>query len=220
MPVAILMMMILLGCKKDKVVIDFNFDYVPIQSGLTLIYDVRDIFHDEALVPANDTNYYQIKTVVGESFIDDLNDTVYKLRRFIRQDPTEVWQIKDVWTIQNNGNRIELVEENLRLIDFVFPPSLNQRWDINALNNQDEKESQFLQVNVPFSINNFAFDSTCMVSHQDFLSLVDYNLEQDVFAKGIGKVYSNLKELTINNFDTLDIKKGIELEYRLIDYSK
>ncbi len=210
----------LLGCKKNNIEIDIGYDYVPIETGMTHVYQVRDIFHDEALVPANDTNYYQIKTVIGDFLINDANDTVYEFRRFFRTDDSQPWIIQDLWTIENTDNRILLVEENRKLIDFVFPPSLNQIWDANAFNNLEAKTSRFTRVNATFNMNDFSFDSACVVSHQNFSSFVDYNQEYDVFAKGVGKVYSQLKELTIDNFDTLDIKKGIEIEYKLISYSK
>ena len=212
--------MALIACKKNKTEIDLGYKYVPLDSGLTTIYQVRDIFHDVDLIPAHDTNYYQIKTIVSESYIDEVGDEAFKLKRFFRNNEQEAWQIKDVWTLKNTGSRIEIVEENIRLIDFVFAPSLTKTWDANALNEFDAKNSQFMAVNKVFTINQFSFDSTCTVSHQAFTSFVDHDVEYDVFAKGVGKVYSIVKELTIDNFDTLDIKKGLEIEYRLIDYTK
>lgn len=211
---------LLLSCKKDKVeAIDLGYNYVPLIEGKTLIYQVRDIFHDVALVPANDTNFYQIKTVVGESFIDEIGDTTFKMRRFIRADETVAWAVKDVWEVKNTGVRIEIVEENKRIIDFVFAPSLTKAWNANIMNDGPERDSKFTAVHRAFSTDLFSFDSTCTVSHQDFTSFVDHNIEYDIFAKNVGKVHSVHKELTIDNFDTLDIKKGFEIEYRLIDHS-
>ena len=212
--------MAFIACKKNSTEVDLGYSYVPLDSGITTIFQVRDIFHDEALFPAHDTNYYQIKSVVGESFLDDIGDKTHKIRRYYRATSQEAWQIKDVWTIKNTGNRIEIVEENNRIIDFVFAPSLDKNWNANALNEFDTKDSYFLSIDRPSTINSFFFESTCAISHQAFTSFVDHNVEQDVYAKGIGKVYSVLKELTIDNFDTLDISKGLEIEYRLIDYSK
>ncbi len=212
--------MAVLSCQKHQAVIDLGYDYVPLDSGLSIVYQVRDIFHDEALSPQHDTQYYQIKTVVGESFVDEVNDPAVKLRRFYRASETDDWELKDVWFIKNTARRNEIIEENKRLIDFVFAPGLDQFWDANALNNLDSKESQFKAIHEAYKLSTFSFDSSCTVSHQDFISFVDYNQEYDVFVKGIGKVYSVLKELTINNFDTLDIAKGIEIEYRMVSYSK
>ncbi|MFK8038865.1 MAG: hypothetical protein AB8B74_11280 [Crocinitomicaceae bacterium] len=209
-----------MSCKKDKTGIDLGYDYVPSNEGLSITYQVRDIFHDIALVPANDTSYYQIKIEYGESFLDDAGGAVVKIRRFIREDSQAAWEVKDVWYTKNTGKRIEIIEENRRLIDFVFAPGLDESWDANALNTLASKESKFLYVHEPFNVTKYSFDSTCTVGHQDFTSFVDYNKEYDVFAKGIGKVYSVLKELTIDNFDTLDIVKGIEIEYKMIDYSE
>lgn len=218
--VGILIVLALFGCKKKQSVLDLGYSYVPLDSGITTVFQVRDIFHDQALVPAHDTNYYQIKLVISEAFIDDMGDTTYKIRRFYRENDQDAWAIKDVWNIKNTGQRIEVVEENLRLVDFVFAPSFDKAWDANLLNELPSKDSKFKLIHQPFTIGQYQFDSTCTVSHQNFTSFVDHNIEYDVFAKGVGKVYSVIKELTIDNFDTLDIKKGIEIEYRMIDYTK
>lgn len=218
--VTILLLIGVLSCKKGKTELDLGYGYLPLDSGLTIVYQVRDIFHDQALSPQHDTQFYQIKTIIGESFIDDVGASAFKLRRYYRQTTNDLWSLKDVWTLKNTAKRNEIVEENKRLIDFIFAPSLNQFWDTNVLNNLKSKESQFKSVHQPFYLPNFSFDSTCTVSHQDFFSFVDYSQEYDVFAKGVGKIYSVLKEFTITNFDTLDIVKGIEVEYKMIDYSK
>ncbi|MFK8044801.1 MAG: hypothetical protein AB8B72_04860 [Crocinitomicaceae bacterium] len=219
--VAIIPIIILFfSCKKDEVEIDFGYDYVLLDSGLTIVYQVRDIFHDEALLPAHDTNYYQIKTVFSESFTDEVGDDAVKIRRFLRENDSLDWEIKDVWTVKNTVTRTEVVEENSRYIDFIFAPTLTKTWNANALNQFEEKSSRFKSVHQPFAVNGFKFDSACVVSHQEFTSFIGHNIEYDVFAKGIGKIYSVHKELRIDNFDTLDVKKGFEIEYQMIDFSK
>ncbi|MDX1349029.1 MAG: hypothetical protein R3279_02215 [Putridiphycobacter sp.] len=218
--VSILIILSFVACKKKQTALDLGYNYVPLDSGITTIFQVRDIFHDVALIPAHDTNYYQIKTVVGESYEDDEGIIAHKIYRYRRETSVDSWTVKDVWTLRNTGTRIEITEENLRLIDFVFAPSITKTWDANALNEFEAKNSVFKSVHKPFKQNAFSFDSTCVVSHQAFTSFIDHNVEYDVFAKGLGKIHSVHKELTIDNFDTLDIQKGFEITYELIDFSK
>ena len=39
-----------------------------------------------------------------------------------------------------------------------------------------------------------------------------------MYAANVGKIYSFKKDITINNGDTLDVDKGTELYYSLIDW--
>jgi hypothetical protein len=52
--------------------------------GAYVVYDVVDIFHDIALLPAHDTDYYQIKEVIGEEELDGENQPYRKLYRYYR----------------------------------------------------------------------------------------------------------------------------------------
>ena len=88
------------ACKKDKdYSITYGYHYFPLDSGHYVIYDVVDIFHDSALIPAHDTDTYQIMEVIGEMYIDEEGDEARKLRRYKRLNDTLSWEIKDVWNI-------------------------------------------------------------------------------------------------------------------------
>ncbi|PZE17701.1 hypothetical protein DNU06_07680 [Putridiphycobacter roseus] len=209
----------MLSCKKNQDGVDMGYAYFPTDSGNMVTYQVEEIFHDIDLIPAHDTSKFQIKEVVGELFLDDAGNEAHKIYRYKRGSETDAWVLKDVWSFNRLTTRLEIVEENVRFVDFVFTPTLNKSWDKNGKNTQDAVLSNFLTVNKPFEINSFQFDSTSIVSHQNFTSFVDHMVEYDIFAKGIGKIKAVHKNLVIDNFDTLDIKKGTEVSYQVIAFS-
>ena len=85
--VSILLVLISFSCKKgNSDPISFGYHYFPINQGHFVAYDVIDIRHDD-LVGVHDTNYYQIKEVVGESFQDEEGEEAHKLHRYYTLKP-------------------------------------------------------------------------------------------------------------------------------------
>ena len=208
-----------LSCKKDNSApVNMGYHYFPINEGHYTVYDVVGILHDDA-VGVHDTNTYQIKEVIGESFVDEEGDDARKLFRYIRADSTSSWITKDVWAIKLTGRTAEVVEENKRRIKMGFAISYDQYWDGNALNNESKEECYYAKITDPFTVDNgITIDSTTVVEHSEFLTFIDYIRHYEVYAANIGKIYSVKKSLEINNSDTLDISKGTELYYSLIDF--
>lgn len=209
---------LLSSCKKDQdTSIIWGYEYFPINEGNYVVYDVVDIFHDVALVQ-HDTNIYQIKEVIGEEVIDGEGESSQKLRRFVRSNDTLNWQLQDVWTIKRTLTNAEVVNENNRVIKMAFAISYDQYWDCNALNNADEQQCYYDNIYIPLSIGGIDYDSTVRVEHQNFTSFIDYQRSYEIFAPGIGSVYSVKKDLQIDNYDTLDIQKGSELFYTAVEF--
>jgi hypothetical protein len=73
-------------------------------------------------------------------------------------------------------------------------------------------------IHTPRTISNFILDSTIHVDEQDFFSLVDHRRKYEVYAKNIGLVYKMYKDNAISNFDTLQIRLGREIHYKIIDF--
>ena len=208
-----------MSCNKDNSApINMGYHYFPINEGHYTVYDVIDIIHDDA-VAVHDTNRYQIKEVIGELFIDEESDEARKLKRYKRIDSTYNWVIKDVWAIKLTGRTAEVVEENKRRIKMGFAISYERFWDGNVLNNDETEECYYTKITDPFTVDNgTVVDSTTVVEHSNFLTFIDYQRHFEVYAANIGKIYSVKKFLEINNSDTLNIIKGTELFYSLIDY--
>lgn len=208
-----------MACKKQQdTEIIYGYEYFPIQKGHFVVYDVLDIFHDEALEPAHDTNRYQIKELIDEELIDNEGDTIQKIKRFWRQNDTSDWILQDVWTQKRTASTAEVVEENDRKIKMVFAIAYNRTWNGNALNNEAALTCYYEDIYEPFSLSNFTFDSTVTVEKENFLSFIDYRRQYDVYARNVGKIKSVYKNLIIDNFDTLDIQKGPEIYYNLIEF--
>jgi len=213
--------LLILSCKKDNSGIpQFHYEYYPLEEGTYVVYEAMEIAHDIQALVARDTNRFYLKTVIGEPLIDNSGNEARKFFRYVKTNIDDAWTLKDVWTTRRHEQRIELVEENVRIVKLVFPPNISKMWDVNAYNTRERLMARYNPdlLHTPRIISDFVLDSTIHVDEQDFFSLVDHRRKYEVYAKNIGLVYKMYKDNAISNFDTLQIRIGREIHYRMIDF--
>ena len=209
---------VLFSCKKDNSEILYGYQCFPYDEGHYVIYDVVDIFHDVALVPAHDTSRYQIKEVIGELEVDGEGDTLRKLYRYYRLNDTLAWAMQDVWTVKKSTRTVEKLEENKRRISLAFSISYDQQWNYNALNEDAPLEAYYDDIYLPLTLGNLSYDSTVVVEIENSLTFIEYKRQYDIYATNVGLIYSVRKDLEITNTDTTDIQKGSEIFYTAIQF--
>lgn len=210
----LLIMLIVMACKKSEDAPDFGYEYFGLTEGRYVSYDVMEISHDIT----SDTLKYILKTVVGENIVDNQGRTAKKLYRYAYDWETNELIDERVWTSIIDQGRGEVVEENQRKIRMVFAVTIDKTWDVNAFIPEEEQEVFYEDIDLPYTINNFSLESTVRVEYEDYFTLVDYNRKYEVYAKNIGLVHRSFKNLVISNFDTTNIQSGTEVHYSLRDY--
>jgi hypothetical protein len=216
---SLLILSCLFGCKKKQAEIpNMHLNYFGLIPGRYVIYDVKEIYHDVDLNPQHDTIKYQLKTVIGDVFLDDQGRSAREFKRYKRNNFTDSWVISDVWTALINNYKAELVEENQRIIKMVFAPTKEKNWNPNAFNSFDSTNYYYSNIHLPFSVNNLSFDSTVTVKQDYFFSLIDYRNQHETYAANVGLVSKTYKNLYISNFDTLNVQKGTEIHYQCIQF--
>jgi hypothetical protein len=204
------------SCKKNPEV-DLGEKYFPITTGSFVVYDATEILHD-APSNINDTLRFQLKVQVGGEYVDSEGRIGREVKRLISNNDGQTWSLEDVWHSYRDLTVAELIEENQRRVKLVFPPKLNEEWNLNAQNVEDQKMVFYEDIDFSRSYGTQTFDSTLLVRHNDFFSLVDYIVEFEVYAKNVGLVQLYSKNLVIENFDTLDISFGQEKYYMYIKH--
>lgn len=204
------------SCEKDTPeTIDFEYAYYDLTPGRFCIYNVVDIEHDENQAVQHDTLYYQLKTVIGDTFVDNAGRVTRKFVRYTRDSVQGAWVLKDVWTTIIENQKAELIEENQRIVKLVFKPTLDKVWNINMFNTATKINAKYALINQGYTIGNQVYTNTLKVDIQNFFSLVDDRVKYEIYAKNIGLIYKYFKDNSISNFDKNNIKKGKELYYTL-----
>jgi hypothetical protein len=215
---AALIAFLIVSCKKDTNQTDFHEDYFPLNEGHFVVYDVVEINHDVDNAIQHDTMYYQLKTVIGDTVIDNLGRVARKYLRYKRVSSSDMWELTDVWTAILDGTLAELTEENQRIIKLILPPTSNKEWNPNSFTVLPELEAYYVSIHKAKTLNSLVFDSTLTVEQEDFFSMVDYRRKYEVYAKNIGLVKKVFKDLIIAGFDKTNVQKGKELELTCIAF--
>lgn len=215
----LLILVIFISCKKNGTTpTKMHFEYFGLIDGRYVTYDVTEIHHDIDASILHDTSYYQLKTWIGQEYIDNQGRTAREFIRFKRNSTSENWIETDIWTAIIENYKAELVEENQRIIKLVFSPVLGKKWNANAFNQDDELTCEYTAVHKPYSVNATTYDSTVVVDQEKYYTLVDCKRKFEVYSKNIGLIYKYYKDLRINNFDTLEVEKGTEIYYKCSGY--
>jgi hypothetical protein len=215
--ISLVSLTLLNACKKQDNSPDMAYAYFDLTHGRYIIYDAVKITHD-ANQAVHDTLRYQMKTVIGDTIIDNEGRVANRYLRFFRTNELNFWVLQDIYTTIIENRRAELVEENQRIIKLVFAPTLSKSWNANAFNMLPTMDCYYRAIDKKATIGLLSFDSTLIVEQADFSSLIGHERKYEVYAKGIGMVYKYFKDLEIANFDTLNVKKGDELFLTINSY--
>jgi hypothetical protein len=205
------------SCKKQEAAPDMAYDYFDLSHGRYIVYDAVKITHDAAQA-LHDTVHYQMKTVIGDTIIDNEGRIANRYLRYFRNSELDAWTLQDIYTTIIENRRAELVEENQRVIKMVFAPTLSKSWNANAFNMLPSMDCYYRAIHKKANIGSLSFDSTLVVEQADFSSLIGHERKYEIYAKGVGMVYKYFKDLDIANFDTLNVKKGEELFLTINSY--
>ena len=212
--------LLLSSCKKELVNSNqfLYSSYYELQSGKFIEYDVMEITHDENASVQHDTNYYQLKCVIEDTFTDNAGRLAFNYVRYKRTNSTEPWVQSDLWSTAVFNNKAELVEENQRIVKLVFPVSEFTTWNANQFNSDVKLNCSYKDFHISRVINGFTFDSTLIVEQEDKRNLIEFKRKYEVYANRVGMVKKYYKDIQISNFDTLNIKSGREIFMTLTNF--
>jgi hypothetical protein len=207
--------LVLCACHKtDPELVKMDYEYYDLTPGRYVEYEVTEIIHDVDMAVPHDTFQYDLKTVIGDTFLDNQGRIAREFLRYKKLPGQTTWTLSDIWTTLIVDARAELVEENQRIIKLLFPPRSGKNWNPNSFNNDSEQDWYYASVHQPYQLNGYEFDSTLYVQQDDFFSMVDHRRKFEVYAKGIGLIHKHYRDLKIIGFDTTNIERGTELYYR------
>jgi hypothetical protein len=196
-----LAVIVLLSCGKESQPVDestFGYDFFPIIKGKSWVYASDSIIYDNGGSKI-DTFSSFIKEEIGDSFVDETGITVYKLNRYFKRNPSDVWSRTNTWTTYTDKTRAIRTEENLKFIKLVFPLKKGLRWDGNVFLDEDiiievAGESIEAYKNWKHKMEeideNFNFNGTDVTSVRvnlvDDASIIDRRKVTEYYGKGIG----------------------------------
>lgn len=218
----IFLLISIFSCRKDSERIsDYGFSYFPSNIGHELVYDVDSIAKDD-FTNHIDTFHFQIKEVIESVFTDNEGRPTLRLERYKRLESSDPWIIYKIWTANLVASAVEKKEDNVIYVKLAFPLASKKKWNGNAKNDNGERFYEYTSVNVPESLNNFAFDSALTVLQNDEdIAYYKKDFSTEKYAIGVGMIY---KEIFLGIYDqnpnaTEPFEAFIAYKEKLISYN-
>ena len=188
---------------------DYQYEYYPLDSGATVIYrmDSININGNFKPLPAElDTFVFDIKEIVGDTFIDLEGEVAYNLWRFRKLSDDSVWGIPKRWHIKRTLNGLEMTEQNLRFVKLLFPPEEKGTWEGNQFITitdeqpelkymEDWEEYTYKEVGVTGTVNGMNFGEILTVGQFADSNRVEKIVSREIYAKNVGMIYKEIYNL-------------------------
>jgi hypothetical protein len=194
-----------ISCKKDQQQPGntyMGYDYFPNNVGHYVIYQCDSIIINplSTHVPPFDTFHYQIKEVIDSIFLNNSGQPTQRIVRYKRTNDsipwTNIFTSEKVWTGNLLSNNAQRQEDNYRYIKLVFPLTLNETWNGNAMNTLGTWNYQYTTLNTPATINGTLFDSTLTVMQLNNPNLQGNRFYEEQYATGVGLIYKEVVDWT------------------------
>lgn len=133
LPVLLLAIIVLIGCKKEteQIQIEALTDYLPLQAGKYITYRTDStVFTNFGTITK--VRSYQEKQEVDALVTDNLGRPSYRIFRYLRDTAgSQPWTPAGSLYVTLTSNTIEVIENNLRYVKLASPIGLNNSWKGN-----------------------------------------------------------------------------------------
>ena len=190
------------SCKDEKETYtpDYQYSYFPTDSGHYVIYDVDSVVYLNT--NQSDTARYQLMILVGDTFYDSQNELAKRLWLFKRENASSPWTFDRLWWMQMKTTSLQVIEDDLRFVKFIFPPGKGNRWNGNAylpttspFDVFSEWNYIYTDVGVPFNNGVLNFNECAIVESVNEENVIEKKLRTEVYGKNVGLVYQEYEIL-------------------------
>ncbi len=227
------------SCKEESIAptdIDQETEFYPLEVGRTWIYQTDSVIYNKQLGTINTTQGF-VKEVIVNEFITSGDLTSYTIERSFRKNPNNDWNLTDIYSASFIDNKATRIEENLRFVKLLLPPTLNQKWDGNQFFDEfidvnvggeliqvyKNWESEITAVNSTVVINGIQYDNCTEVTLADTENTIEKRYVKEIYSKNVGLISKEMIILCTQNGDTsipiLDrTEEGFVLSQSLLEH--
>ena len=222
--------LLLFSCKKDESINTLEStpnEYYPGQKGNFVIYDCDSTVYPD-LNSATRTYKFYLKEIIDSVFTDQTGASAIRISRYkkwIKFDTLSqfdtIWHIQDVWWGSVSKTKVEIVEENQRIVKLVLPPAEGKTWNGNAFNSLGTWDFEYTAVDVPYNNGYFLFPNTLHVKQFDSGNILLYFKKyNEKYAKDVGMIYKEIEDYTWNDSNGTIIVGDIKYGFHYIMNAK
>jgi DNA replicative helicase MCM subunit Mcm2 (Cdc46/Mcm family) len=215
--------LVLVSCTKT-VEVDINpkdsYQYFPIEAGDFKLF--QKVTYSYAVGQAPRIDSVLVKEIV-KSETKDNNETYYVIERQTKRKNDLFFKPELVYQIITNPKQVIKAERNVYTILLYYPIFAGAKWNINEINGKDENEVEIVE-NGKLPTKLITDKNIIRVLGDSTNNFIDFKVNQKIFAKNIGEIYSEATEIEYCQEDNCIRKYKIESGKRefitLLEYGK
>ena len=208
--------LLLNACKKDvfdRSKRENGTSYVNQTLDYHFLYQVQEIIYDDFFNKI-DTFNYQILEINDTFFYDNLNQAVLRIERYKRINDSALWNYHETVSSRIDNYKYERNENNTKKVKLSFPITFETIWNANTFNSNNNTLVFYNEINVRKNIDNNWYDSVLVIKSDPIFNSVGERYYEELYAKHIGLIYSNLIFIEKSNNKT----RGYKIKYTLLNH--
>ncbi len=215
-----------ISCSQDDVSVDpvrVGYPFFPLEVGQYQVFDVEETVYT---FQNAETESFQIRLEVVDSFLNQAGEFTYVIHQFERIDEMNDWGFLQTNSARRTTNQAIFVNGNLPELKLSFPIEAGRAWDGNALNTLEPDEYEMDSLFSTFiTLRGDTINQTLTVIQEDNQDLiVNQVTRHEIYALNIGLVYSEQVDLEYcGDPDCIGqrvVENGSIFKQTLIEYGK
>jgi hypothetical protein len=169
-------------------------DYFSFRKGLYQVYDVTETKY---VLNTPETEVYELKTQVVDSFYNVDGKLTYVIYRSKRSEGETEWNYIDSWSGVADSREVIVNEENIPFLKIKNPIDPGTAWNGNTYNTGEVDEYKLEETNMSYTFNGNTFEECITINqsdNEDYVVFLDQRKE--IYAKGIGLIYKETTQLS------------------------
>lgn len=181
-----------------------GLDYYPLKEGDYRIYKIDSIVFDigdrNLPIQLHSTSY--LREEIIEHYTNELDESLFRVQRTKANDLNGPWTPRDIIVRSRNDRQAFLVEDNVRLINLIFPLKEGRKWNGNAyvkdglivfvrgesLEMYKDWQYEVLSVDVAEKVGDIDYDRVVTISQANVDNVIERRFSIEKYAAGIGLI--------------------------------
>lgn len=196
-----------IGCSQDNFTpVDddpLGFSYYPLEEDMYWIYQVREGQYQ--IDGSVEEESYQLRFAImeQEETADGMMHTIQVQKR---KESADEWLNEGLYQSWKNSNIAVLNTGSASYVKLSFPVENERSWDGNSLNSQEQDLYVIDSTLTTFSyLDNVYFNTATVIQefHIDPVQITSDNVALEVYSKGVGMVYKELRNVSYKSCSSL-----------------
>ncbi|AXE21873.1 hypothetical protein DR864_28845 (plasmid) [Runella rosea] len=160
--------------------------FFPLQVGDYWVYQVTQ--EKYLAIKSSLKSSYQFQEKIKSSYLQN-GQLFYLVEESTRQTEQSAWKLTGIHTVYKSLSEVVSQENNVPMIELVFPILLTTSWNSNLYNTRPDTKLQYQNQGKAYRRGPLGFDRTISVMGDNDSTLVNQSKYFRIYAPNIGLVY-------------------------------